>query len=44
MQTADSLEKSMMLDKIEGRRKRGHQRMRWLYGIPDEMDRNLGKL
>ena len=44
MQTADSLEKSLMLEKIEGRRKRGHQRMRCLYGIPDAMDMNLGKL
>ena len=44
MQTADSLEKSLMLGKIEGRRKRGHRRMRWLDGITDATDVNLGKL
>ena len=44
MQTADSLEKSLMLGKIEGRRRRGCQRMRWLYGIIDAMNMNLGKL
>ena len=44
MQTADSLEKSLMLGKIEGRRRRGHQRIRWLDGIMDSVDMNLGKL
>ena len=44
MRTANSLEKSLMLGKIEGRRKRGHQRMRWLGGITDAMNMNLGKL
>ena len=44
MQTADSLEKSLMLGKIKGRRRRGHQRMRWLSGIINAMDMNLGKL
>ena len=44
MQTADSLEKSMVLGKIEGRRRRGCQRMRWLDGITDAMNMNLGKL
>ena len=39
-----SLEKSLMLGKTEGRRRRGHQRMTWLYGITDAMDMNLGKL
>ena len=43
MQTADSLEKSLMLGKIEGRRRRGRQRMRWLDGITDAMYLNLGK-
>ena len=44
MRRADSLEKTMMLGKIEGRRSRGQQRMRWLDGINDAMDMNLGKL
>ena len=44
MQTAKSLKKSLMLGKIEGRRRRGCQRMRWLHGITDAMDMNLGKL
>ena len=44
MRTVDSLEKSLMLEKIEGRRRRGRQRMRWLDSITDAMDRNLGKL
>ena len=41
MQRADSLEKTLMLGKIEGRRRRGQQRMRWLDGITDSMDMNL---
>jgi len=44
MQTADSLEKSLMLRKIEGRRRRGHQMVRWLDGITDAIVMNLGKL
>ena len=43
MQRADSLEKTLMLGKIEGRRRRGRQRMRWLDGIPDSMDMSLGE-
>ena len=41
---ADSFEKTLMLGKIEGRRRRGRQRMRWLDGIIDSMDMNLGEL
>ena len=44
MQRADSLEKTLMLGKIEGRRRRGRQRMRWLDGITDSMDLGLGGL
>ena len=44
IQTADSLEKSLMLGKFEGRKRRGYQRVRWLDGITDTMDMILGKL
>ena len=44
MWRADSLEKTVMLGKIEGRRRRGQQRMRWLDGITDPMDMGLGEL
>ena len=43
MQTADSLENSMMLGKIGGRRRRGPQKMKWLHGITGAIDMNLGK-
>ena len=44
MQRADSFEKTLMLGKIEGRRRRGRQRMRWSDGITDSMDMHLGEL
>ena len=44
MRRTDSLEKTLMLGKIEGRRRRGQQRMRWWYGITDSMDMSMSKL
>ena len=44
MQTPNSLEKTLMLGMIEGRRRRGHQRIRWLYSIIDSMNMNLNRL
>ena len=44
MRRSDSFEKTLMLEKVEGRRRRGHKRIKWLDGIPDSMDMGFSKL